>query len=62
MKAVLCKEFGPPETLVVEDIASPEPGPGDTGHEPAGSDDAGTVELAPKFFSNLGLERCFSNF
>ena len=28
MKAVLCKEFGPPETLVVEDIASPEPGPG----------------------------------
>ena len=29
MKAVLCKEFGPPETLVVEDIASPEPGPGE---------------------------------
>jgi NADPH2:quinone reductase len=28
MKAVLCKEFGPPESLVVEDIASPEPGPG----------------------------------
>ena len=28
MKAVLCKEFGPPETLVVEDIAAPEPGPG----------------------------------
>ena len=27
MKVVLCKEFGPPETLVVEDIASPEPGP-----------------------------------
>ena len=25
MKAVLCKEFGPPESLVVEDIASPEP-------------------------------------
>ena len=24
MKAVLCKEFGPPETLVVEDIPSPE--------------------------------------
>ena len=28
MKTVLCKEFGPPETLVVEDIASTEPGPG----------------------------------
>ena len=28
MKAVLCKEFGPPETLIVEDIPSPEPGPG----------------------------------
>ena len=29
MRAVLCKEFGPPESLVVEDIASPEPGPGE---------------------------------
>ena len=29
MKAVLCKEFGPPESLVVEDIASPEPGSGE---------------------------------
>lgn len=29
MKAVLCKEFGPPESLVVEDIASPEPGAGE---------------------------------
>jgi len=28
MRAVLCKEFGPPETLVIEDIASPEPGEG----------------------------------
>ena len=28
MKAVLCKEFGPPETLIVEDIPSPEPSPG----------------------------------
>jgi NADPH2:quinone reductase len=27
MKALLCKEFGPPESLVVEDLASPEPGP-----------------------------------
>ena len=26
MKAVLCKEFGGPESLVVEDIASPTPG------------------------------------
>ncbi|MFN0265046.1 NADPH:quinone oxidoreductase family protein [Tepidamorphus sp. 3E244] len=29
MKAVLCKQFGPPETLVVEEVASPEPGPGE---------------------------------
>jgi NADPH2:quinone reductase len=29
MKAVLCKAFGPPESLVVEDIPSPTPGPGE---------------------------------
>ncbi len=29
MRAVLCKTFGPPETLVVEDVASPVPGPGE---------------------------------
>jgi len=28
MKAVLCKEYGPPESLVLEDIPSPEPGDG----------------------------------
>jgi len=28
MKAVLCKTYGPPASLVVEDIASPVPGPG----------------------------------
>ncbi|HEX6476516.1 MAG TPA: NADPH:quinone oxidoreductase family protein [Acidimicrobiales bacterium] len=28
MKAVLCKAFGPPETLVVEDLEDPRPGPG----------------------------------
>jgi len=28
--AVLCKAFGPPESLVVDDIASPTPGPGET--------------------------------
>jgi NADPH:quinone reductase len=28
MKAVVCKEFGPPESLVVEEIPDPEPGPG----------------------------------
>ncbi len=27
MRAVLCKEYGPPESLVVEDVASPEVGP-----------------------------------
>lgn len=29
MKAVLCKEFGPPESLVIEDMPSPEPGEGE---------------------------------
>ena len=26
---MLCKEYGPPETLVLEDVASPTPGPGE---------------------------------
>jgi len=29
MKAVLCKEYGPPDSLVVEDVASPTPGRGE---------------------------------
>jgi NADPH2:quinone reductase len=29
MKAVLCKAYGPPESLVVEELASPSPGPGE---------------------------------
>ncbi|HLX00498.1 MAG TPA: NADPH:quinone oxidoreductase family protein [Trinickia sp.] len=29
MKAVLCKTFGPPESLVLEDVPSPTPGPGE---------------------------------
>ena len=29
MKAVMCKEHGPPETLVVEDVPSPVAGPGE---------------------------------
>ena len=28
MKAVVCKQWGPPESLVVEDLPSPVPGPG----------------------------------
>ncbi len=28
MKAVLCKQYGPPESLVVEEVASPTPGKG----------------------------------
>lgn len=28
MRAVLCKEFGPPEKLVIEEVASPEPAAG----------------------------------
>jgi NADPH2:quinone reductase len=29
MKAVLCKSFGPPDSLVIEDVASPVPGAGE---------------------------------
>jgi len=29
MKAVLCKQFGPPESLVLEDLPSPKPGAGE---------------------------------
>jgi NADPH2:quinone reductase len=29
MKAILCKAFGPPESLVFEEVASPAPGPGE---------------------------------
>jgi NADPH2:quinone reductase len=29
MRAVVCKEFGPPEQLVIEDLPSPAPGPGE---------------------------------
>ena len=29
MKAVLCKQFGPPESLVLEELPSPRPGPGE---------------------------------
>jgi NADPH2:quinone reductase len=29
MKAVLCKSYGPPESLVFEEVVSPEPGPGE---------------------------------
>jgi NADPH2:quinone reductase len=29
MKAVLCKAYGPPESLVVEDVVSPDPGSGE---------------------------------
>ncbi len=28
MRAVVCKQFGPPEKLVVEEIEDPKPGPG----------------------------------
>ena len=29
MKAVLCRAFGPPETLAVETVDPPAPGPGE---------------------------------
>jgi NADPH2:quinone reductase len=29
MKAVLCKQYGPPESLVIEEVPSPVPGPGE---------------------------------
>ncbi|MDH3440808.1 MAG: NADPH:quinone oxidoreductase family protein, partial [Gammaproteobacteria bacterium] len=29
MKALVCKEFGPPESLVLEDVDDPVPGQGE---------------------------------
>ena len=29
MKAILCKDWGPPDSLVIADLPSPEPGPGE---------------------------------
>jgi len=29
MRAVVCKQYGPPDSLVLEDVASPVPGPGE---------------------------------
>src|SRR5882724_7437623 len=29
MKAVLCRQFGPPESLVIEELPSPKPGAGE---------------------------------
>src|SRR3954451_16414532 len=29
MRAVLCKAYGPPESLLIEEVPSPEPGPGE---------------------------------
>src|SRR5436190_10978676 len=29
MKAVLCKQYGPPESLVIEELPAPRPGPGE---------------------------------
>ena len=29
MRAVLCKQFGPPEDLVIDEVADPTPGPGE---------------------------------
>ena len=29
MKAVLCKQFGPPDSLVIEDLPSPKAGAGE---------------------------------
>ena len=29
MKALLCKQFGPPESLVLEEVPSPQAGPGE---------------------------------
>jgi NADPH2:quinone reductase len=28
MKAVLCQQYGPPESLVIQDVPTPQPGPG----------------------------------
>ncbi|MGO1119342.1 NADPH:quinone oxidoreductase family protein [Rhodovibrionaceae bacterium A322] len=50
-KAVLCKEFGEPETLVIEDIPAQEPGPGEVALsiEAAGVNFADTLIIQGKY-------------
>ena len=38
MKAVVCKEFGPPEKLVIEEVEGPHPGPGRSADRGPGGD------------------------
>jgi NADPH2:quinone reductase len=64
MRAVLCKAYGPPDTLAVEDIASPEPGPGEVrvAVHAAGLNFpdtlmiAGTYQYKPPFPFSPGME------
>jgi NADPH:quinone reductase len=64
MKAVVCREFGPPETLRVEDVESPEPGPGQIRirvraaglNFPDTLMVAGTYQLKPPFPFTPGME------
>ncbi len=48
MKAVLCKRFGPPETLVLEEVEDPVAGPGEAVVE--------IVSAALNFFDSLIIE------
>ena len=41
MRAILCKEYGPAEKLVIEDIDCPEPTGGQVPREPPHSSQAG---------------------
>jgi len=64
MKALLCKAFGPVDTLVVEDVAAPAPGPGEVLIEvyaagvnfPDGLMVQGKYQLKPAFPFSPGLE------
>lgn len=51
MKAVVCKDWGGPDDLVIEDIATPDPGPGEVAIavHAAGANFADTLYIAGKY-------------
>jgi len=51
MKAVLCRSYGPPENLTLEEVADPRPGPGQVliDVRSAGLNFPDTLQIAGKY-------------
>ena len=53
MRAVVCKEYGPPESLVVEDVPSPALGDDEAGARRAALREAGASGIGKELLSTL---------